>query len=188
MSDTREAGTCPTCGASVRVVSSDEGTSHYEPAGYDALIAELEEYRIWGVVGPDAVDLCKRAATALRELTQALNSVEGASEDEIAESERQQRRAEEAEARVEDALARATKAETDRHHLLRKVAELRARLRETTEESRQLRGALTNSAVGFHAALDHMAEFNDCKHPLCVLSAAALATPEPEPTDGEATG
>jgi hypothetical protein len=28
---------CPTCGATVRVVSGDEGTSHYEPFGVGAV-------------------------------------------------------------------------------------------------------------------------------------------------------
>jgi hypothetical protein len=35
---------CPTCGAPVRVVSSDEGTSHYEPAGaLDTHVHEWED-------------------------------------------------------------------------------------------------------------------------------------------------
>jgi hypothetical protein len=33
---------CPTCGATVRVVSGDEGTSHYEPLGtVEALAKEV---------------------------------------------------------------------------------------------------------------------------------------------------
>jgi len=36
--------TCPTCGAPVRVVSGDEGTSHYEPEDALALLAEARDY------------------------------------------------------------------------------------------------------------------------------------------------
>lgn len=39
-----EGETCPTCGTPVRVVSSDEGTSHYEPVGeaLDTLLTKVE--------------------------------------------------------------------------------------------------------------------------------------------------
>jgi hypothetical protein len=37
---------CPTCGARVRVVSSDEGTAHYEP-GAETELAALREAASW---------------------------------------------------------------------------------------------------------------------------------------------
>jgi hypothetical protein len=34
---------CPTCGATVRIVSGDEGTSHYEPIAATGAVKERDE-------------------------------------------------------------------------------------------------------------------------------------------------
>lgn len=66
---------CPTCGSRVRVVSSDEGTSHYEPSGSDAQLrkAAQEVLAADGAIARQEVGSDRRWDAALAALDAALD-------------------------------------------------------------------------------------------------------------------
>jgi uncharacterized Zn finger protein (UPF0148 family) len=62
---------CPTCGARVRVVSSDEGTAYYEPADEHARLEEMFQAKCNELL--DAVHELVETRTELAALREELN-------------------------------------------------------------------------------------------------------------------